>query len=96
MVDKNLSMSSFLALRYTEKLGVDFTKKLSYRHPTLPKESERILVHTAQDIGESIEHQLQSVRGGGTRRQAYYFPVAWIRLFWHPTYPVVTHTHSAF
>ncbi|WP_300809556.1 asparagine synthase-related protein [uncultured Acetatifactor sp.] len=62
MVDKNLSMSSFLALRYTEKPGVDFTEKLSYRHPLIPHDKERILVHTAQDIGDAIEHQLNEIR----------------------------------
>lgn len=63
MVDKNLSMSSFLTLRYIEKPGVDFTKKLRYRHPTLPAEDDRILVHTAQDIGDEIGKQLQTIRG---------------------------------
>lgn len=63
-VDRNFSMSSFLALRYTEKLGVDFTEKLSYRHPKLPADSERILVHTAEDISNAIEKQLHNIRGG--------------------------------
>lgn len=62
MVDKNLSMSSFLALRYTEKRGVDYTEKIKYRHPTLISDQERILVHTAQDIGDAIENQLATVR----------------------------------
>lgn len=64
MVDKNLSMSSFLALRYTEKLGVDFTEKLQYRHPVLPADEDRIMVHTAVDIGNAIKKQLDAVRGG--------------------------------
>lgn len=62
MIDKNLSMSSFLALRYTEKDDVDFTDKISYRHPSVPQESERILVKTAEDIGAAIEAQINSVR----------------------------------
>ena len=62
MIDKNLSMSSFLALRYTEKDDVDFTDKISYRHPSMPQESERILVKTAEDIGAAIEAQINSVR----------------------------------
>lgn len=63
-VDKKFSMSSFLALRYTEKPGVDFTEKLHYRHPDFPAEEHRILVRTAEDIGDAISRQLQNVRGG--------------------------------
>lgn len=63
MVDKNLSMSSFLALRYIEKPEVDFTEKLRYRHPSLPAENERILIHTAEDIGSAIDRQLSEIRG---------------------------------
>lgn len=62
MVDKNLSMSSFLALRYIEKSGVNFTEKLNYCHPSLPNDSERILVRTADEIGKAIEKQLQNIR----------------------------------
>lgn len=65
MVDKNLSMSSFLALRYTEKPDVDFIDKLSYRHPILPADDERIFVKTTEEIGEAIQTQLDSIRGGG-------------------------------
>ena len=64
MVDKTLSMSSFLALRYTEKTNVDFTDKLKYRHPSLPAENDRIFVHTAQDISDAIKGQLSEVRKG--------------------------------
>ena len=63
-VDKKFSMSSFLALRYTEKPGVDFTEKLHYRRPDYPAEEHRILVRTAEDIGDAISRQLQNVRGG--------------------------------
>ena len=98
MVDKSFSMSSFLALRYMEKSGVDFTDKLPYRHPSLPSDDERILVHTAEDIGNAIEEQLSKIRGGGggTREQAFYSPEVWIQQSWHPTCRVVTHIHSAF
>lgn len=64
MVDKNLSMSQFLALRYTEKQGVDFTEKLTYRRPKLPDEQDRIFVRTAEEIGDTVEKQLAKVRGG--------------------------------
>ncbi len=62
MVDKNFSMSSFLSLRYTEREHVDFTDKLRYRHPILPKPSERIFVNTAQEIGNAIEQQFEIVQ----------------------------------
>ena len=64
MVDKDFCMSSFLALRYTEKFGVDFTEKLPYRHPSLPLDSERISVKTAEEIGQAIKSQLDTIRGG--------------------------------
>lgn len=59
MIDRNLSMSSFLALRYTEKPGVDYTDKLRYRHPEIPSESGRILVYTAEEIGIALKRQLE-------------------------------------
>lgn len=62
MVDKNLSMSSYLALRYTEKINVDFTEKLQYRRPVLSAETDRIFVKNAKDIGEAIEKQLYDIR----------------------------------
>ena len=62
MVDKNLSMSSFLALRYTEELDLDFTEKLRYRHPSLPDDNERIIVRNAEEIGNAIERQLRDIR----------------------------------
>ena len=64
MVDKNLCMSSFLTLRYIEKPNVDFTEKLHYRHPSLPADSERIIVRSAEEIGVAIESQLKTIRGG--------------------------------
>lgn len=67
MVNKPFSMSSFLALRYIEKPGVDFTDKLSYRHPELPNDNDRIPVKTAEDIGIAISEQLQRVRKGYKR-----------------------------
>lgn len=62
MVDKNFSMSSFLALRYTEKPGVDFTEKLLYRHPTIPADGERISVRTARDINDALIRQIEEIR----------------------------------
>ena len=59
MVDRNLSISSFLALRYTEKADVDFTDKYKYRHPEMPSETGRILVKTAAEIDKAIAEQLK-------------------------------------
>lgn len=62
MIDKNFSMSSFLALRYIEKPDVDFTEKLRYRHPKLPADQDRIIVHNERDISEAIEQQFTEIR----------------------------------
>lgn len=62
MVDKNFCMSSFLALRYIEKPNMDFSEKISYRRPVLPKENERIIVNTPEEIDDKISEQLIDVR----------------------------------
>lgn len=59
MVDKKLSNSSFLALRYTEIPDVDFTNKLQYRHPVMPSDEGRILVWSAEDIGVALQSQIE-------------------------------------
>ena len=59
MVDKKLSNSSFLALRFTEMPDVDFTSKLKYRHPELPKDEGRILVKTSKDIDDALQRQIE-------------------------------------
>lgn len=61
-VDKNFCMSSFLALRYIEKQNVNFFDNVNYKHPVLPKEESRILVHNAYDIDTAINMQIQSIR----------------------------------
>ena len=58
MIDKKLSNSSFLALRFTEMPDVDFTSKIRYRRPEVPSDKDRILVHTAEDIGVALQSQL--------------------------------------
>ena len=67
MIDRNLSISSFLALRYTEKPGVDFSAKYHYRHPEMPSNENRILVKTAKEIGNSLEKQIEEKRSGYKR-----------------------------
>jgi len=62
MIDKWLSASSFLALRFTEKEYVDFTEKLSYRHPEIPSDNNRTLIHTVEDIDKSIRLQIDKAK----------------------------------
>lgn len=59
MIDTQFSISSFLALRYTEKPNVDFTDKYKYRRPEMPRDEGRILVKTAQEISEALEKQIK-------------------------------------
>lgn len=60
MIDRKLSISSFLALRYTEKPDVDFTEKYKYRRPEMPSDEGRILVKTAQEISDALEGQIKN------------------------------------
>lgn len=62
MIDRKFSISSFLALRYTEKPDVDFSEKLHYRHPEIPSDDGRILVNTAQDIDAALRSQIDTVK----------------------------------
>ena len=59
MVDKSFCNSSYLALRYIEKKGINFSDKYPYRCPPMPSNEDRVLVQTAKDIGNSIESQLK-------------------------------------
>jgi asparagine synthetase B (glutamine-hydrolysing) len=59
MIDRKLSISSFLALRYTEKPNVDFSEKYHYRHPEMPSDNGRILVKNAQDISDALQSQIE-------------------------------------
>lgn len=59
MIDREFSISSFLALRYTEKRNVDFTEKYKYRRPEMPIDEGRIFVKTAQEISEALVGQIK-------------------------------------
>ncbi len=61
MVDKLYCMSAFLALRYIEKRGVNFTDELPYRRPEL-KDGEKILVRTAADVDEALARQIEPLK----------------------------------
>ena len=95
MVDKEFCMSSYLALRYVEKKGVDFCEKLQYRNPLLPSDEDRILVGTADDIGRAIKKQLDKVRGG-IEKLVSFFLEAWIRPYLPHICPDVKLIRSAF
>lgn len=58
MIDREFSISSFLALRFTEKPDVDFTEKYKYRRPEMPTDEGRVLVKTAQEISDALEIQI--------------------------------------
>lgn len=62
MVDKNFSMSSFLALRYIEKTDVDFCDRVPYRHCSLVDHPDKIYVNSAEEIGKAIEKQLSEIK----------------------------------
>lgn len=62
MIDKDFCMSSYLALRYIERPDVHFSDKLTYKRYVLCPDADRILVKSAKDIDESIEHQITSLR----------------------------------
>ncbi|WP_406545436.1 asparagine synthase-related protein [Succinimonas sp.] len=58
MIDKDFCMSSFLALRYVEKSGVDFSYGIKYRHPEVPSDLNKILVNSSSDISDAIDTQI--------------------------------------
>ena len=62
MIDKDFCMSSFLALRYVEKRGVDFCEQYHYKSPSLPPDEKRILVNSAAEIGQAINAQLDLLK----------------------------------
>lgn len=62
MIDKEFCMSSFLALRYVEKRGVDFCEQYHYKTPMLPQEEKRIPVGTARDIDIAINMQIDQLK----------------------------------
>ena len=60
MIDRVFSISSFLALRYIVRKGVDFTDILHYRYPERPSNEHRILVGTADEIDEALTKQIDA------------------------------------
>ena len=70
MIDRKYSNSAFVALRFTEKPGVDFCSAWPYRHPDMPSEEGRILVSTAAEIDHAIADQLDDVISRRSGRSA--------------------------
>lgn len=62
MINKKYCMSSYLALKYIEDNKMNFFDGMDHHNYIKVPESERIKVHTAYDIDEAIENQLQFYR----------------------------------
>ena len=60
--DKNYCMSSYIAFRYIDRDDKDFYESMRHQNYTLPKESEKTIVTTANEIGEAIDKQLKPLR----------------------------------
>ena len=62
MIDKDYCMSSYLAFRYIERDDMDFYEGMHHRNIELLPDNEKILVKTADEIGFSIEKQMQQFK----------------------------------
>lgn len=63
MIDKAYCMSSYLAFRYIERDDMDFYPGLHHQNMVPVKDSDKILVRTAEDIDAAIAAQFQSFDG---------------------------------
>ena len=62
-VDKKYCMSSYMAFRYIEKDDMDFYPRLHHENIKPIPDSQRILVHTSEEIGNEIEIQIKQFDG---------------------------------
>lgn len=62
MVDKNFCMSSYLAFRYIEKEDVNFYENIYHKNFIPVPEEKRVLVKTADEIGEEIEKSIKNLQ----------------------------------
>ena len=62
MSDKKYCMSSYMAFRYIEKDDVDFYEGMHHQNITPLADSERILVHTTDDIDREIGKQMEQFK----------------------------------
>ena len=58
MVDKNYCMSSYMAFRYIERNDMEFYDGMKHHNIMPLADSERILVHTSEDIDREIGQQM--------------------------------------
>ena len=59
MVDKKFCMSSYMAFRYIERYDMDFYEGMHHKNIVPLANSERILVHTSDDIDREIGRQME-------------------------------------
>lgn len=59
MVDKKYCMSSYMAFRYIERDDMDFYEGMHHKNITPLADSEKILVHTTDDIDHEIVKQMK-------------------------------------
>ncbi len=62
-IDKNYCMSSYMAFRYIEDTNKNFKEGLIHENIVPLADSERILVKTADEIGENIAEQMKQFEG---------------------------------
>lgn len=63
MVDKDFCCSSFLAFRYIEKDGVEFSKDTKHRTYALPKPSELTSIGNANELDKELKRIFDSLSG---------------------------------
>ncbi|MBR1682756.1 MAG: asparagine synthase [Bacteroidaceae bacterium] len=61
MTDKDFCLSSYIAFRYIWKDGVDFAEGFQHKNYLPPADSERIPVHTSEDIDREIRQQFDAL-----------------------------------
>ncbi|MBR1755790.1 MAG: asparagine synthase [Bacteroidaceae bacterium] len=61
MTDKDFCLSSYIAFRYIWKDGVDFAEGFQHKNYLPPADSERIPVHTSEDIDREIQQQFDAL-----------------------------------
>lgn len=93
MVDKKYCMSSYMAFRYIEDSNKEFYEGMKHNSIKPLADSERILVHTIDDIDREIGKQMGSL---SIKRKEFYFLVVWIPQSLHPISEIPMRTRSVF
>ena len=63
MIDKQFSMSSYLAFRYIEREGMNFYEGLKSFNIPVADASKFTYIHTAKDIDRELQKVFDSLRG---------------------------------